>query len=331
MLKNLLFPMFFGLLCSTSSFIRQVQAQTPSLPPLNASAEQTEEEEAGEHDVRFLTGEVGTTDYWPAFAPEGNQVVFSRRIGSDQPYRLYIVPVDGGTAKPFPLRPLSVGATRANWSWQSNEIAFTGRANGKNQIWVINGDGTKAHPLVLADLTPGVAYPSWDREGKQLIVVDYQGNTGGILKRIDVAQQRVTTLTDLQEVLAGMPAISPDGKTIAFAGQLNKNGAYNQRLNSIFLLNERHQLQEISGGQGRAPSWSPDGRWIAFESDRGNPQGKYAIYIVSPEGKQLRKLTANALDANHPVWSPDGRSLAFSALNPQTQTLGIATIQIETK
>jgi Tol biopolymer transport system component len=56
------------------------------------------------------------------------------------------------------------------------------------------------------------------------------------------------------------------------------------------------------------PAWSPDGRKIAFVSDR---DGNSEIYVMNANGSGQRSLTRNpAYDAD-PAWSPDGRKIAF--------------------
>jgi Tol biopolymer transport system component len=59
------------------------------------------------------------------------------------------------------------------------------------------------------------------------------------------------------------------------------------------------------------PSWSPDGRQIAFYSDR---DGASNIYVMGADGTAQRRLTAleNGYQATHPAWSPDGRTIAFT-------------------
>jgi TolB protein len=62
------------------------------------------------------------------------------------------------------------------------------------------------------------------------------------------------------------------------------------------------------GGRDRSPSWSPDGRWIVFESD---VESFSDIYRVSRDGSGLTRLTRNAQGNFEPALSPDGTQIAF--------------------
>ncbi len=61
-------------------------------------------------------------------------------------------------------------------------------------------------------------------------------------------------------------------------------------------------------GQDDFPAWSPDGRRIAFSSNRS---GNYEIYVLGVDGGNPIRLTRNAADDADPKWSPDGRRIAF--------------------
>ncbi|HCK16724.1 TPA: hypothetical protein DHW51_21535, partial [Candidatus Poribacteria bacterium] len=56
------------------------------------------------------------------------------------------------------------------------------------------------------------------------------------------------------------------------------------------------------------PSWSPDGRRIAFVSDRDL---NYEIYVMDSNGNNLRRLTNHLGEDESPSWSPDGQRIAF--------------------
>ena len=60
-----------------------------------------------------------------------------------------------------------------------------------------------------------------------------------------------------------------------------------------------------------SPRWSPDGRWLAFTSERG--EDKPQIAVMPAGGGESRILTKLPLGAGVPAWSPDGARIAFSA------------------
>ena len=256
---------------------------------------------------RLLTPAGKTFDVWPCFSPDGKTIVFSRSDDRGRTWKFFKVAAAGGDAVPFGELPVS--PTRCSWSAQ-NRIAFTGTSGNSAALWVVNGDGSDAHAVTAPGLPQQPVYPSWYADGKSLTVMDGQALA---VKRIDLDSGTVTALTDRAHVLSGMPSIAPDGRTVAFAGQANKGQRYDQEENAVWLAEDgaAHPL-ETPPLQGRAPVWSPDGRKIAFESDRGNDKGHYAVFVINRDGSGLMQLTDFALDATHPVFSRDGRHLVFS-------------------
>ncbi|MBI3886224.1 MAG: S9 family peptidase [Opitutae bacterium] len=113
------------------------------------------------------------------------------------------------------------------------------------------------------------------------------------------------------------PQVSPDGRTLAYV-VTDPLKAENRTNADIWVMpaagGEAHALTN-SPKHDRHPRWSPDGKWIAFESNR---DGSYQIWLIPAAGGEARKLTTVSTEANGPVWSPDGSKIAFvSAVYPE--------------
>ena len=106
------------------------------------------------------------------------------------------------------------------------------------------------------------------------------------------------------------PQISPDGSAVVFV-VTEPLKAENRTDSDLWIVStvggEARKLTN-SAKHDRHPRWSPDGQWIAFESNR---DGSYQIWVMPADGGEARKLTSVSTEASQPVWSPDGRELAF--------------------
>jgi Tol biopolymer transport system component len=85
-----------------------------------------------------------------------------------------------------------------------------------------------------------------------------------------------------------------------------------------------------------SPAWSPDGKLIAFESDRDDanpricfPNCNYNLYVMNADGSNPRQLTALSGAEWNVHWSPDGLSLLFTARNIEGENAGIYRIRLE--
>ncbi len=124
-------------------------------------------------------------------------------------------------------------------------------------------------------------------------------------------EKLLTTETYMEMESVRSPAISPDGKHIIFTRVwIDK---LSDRSNSSLWITdiEGRRIRELTTGNWRdsSPVWSPDGRKIAFISDRDGTSQIYVMWLDTREVAQLTHLDNSPSD---PVWSPDGRSLAFS-------------------
>lgn len=107
--------------------------------------------------------------------------------------------------------------------------------------------------------------------------------------------------------------LSPDGTQAVYV-QFVTNPAEEKDFTSLWLVDvdTKHAKQLTAGtGKDSAPAFSPDGKKVAFVSDRS---GKAQIHVISIDGGEARQVTR--LDrgvAGGPAWSPDGEFLAFAA------------------
>jgi len=69
--------------------------------------------------------------------------------------------------------------------------------------------------------------------------------------------------------------------------------------------------RRVGRSTGEYPSWSPDGRRIAFGVLKGASSSSFEIYVVRADGSKLRRLTRNRVTDNCPSWSPSGRLIVF--------------------
>ena len=109
------------------------------------------------------------------------------------------------------------------------------------------------------------------------------------------------------------PRISPDGQRIAYVVTTIDLDA-NATRSAVWLVPfEGGEPRRLTTGErhDRAPRWSPDGRHLAFVSDRA---GAAELYVLPLEGGEPRRLTAGAGKIVDVAWSLDGRRIAYVAL-----------------
>jgi Periplasmic component of the Tol biopolymer transport system len=113
----------------------------------------------------------------------------------------------------------------------------------------------------------------------------------------------------------GNPAISPDGKQIIFTRTWvdKMNDRYSSNLWIVDVEGKR--IRELTHGNWRdfSPVWSPDGKKIAFLSER---DGSTQIHVMWIDTREVAQLTHLERAPSNIVWSPDGKKIAFHIFCP---------------
>jgi TolB protein len=102
-------------------------------------------------------------------------------------------------------------------------------------------------------------------------------------------------------------APSPDGGTLLAVSVQGEGQEMSERMSLLAEDGSARQIGPISA-RVRSPSWSPDGRWIVFESDTASFRD---LYRMASDGSGLRRLTSNSEGNFEPAVSPDGEWIAF--------------------
>jgi dipeptidyl aminopeptidase/acylaminoacyl peptidase len=130
----------------------------------------------------------------------------------------------------------------------------------------------------------------------------------------DDPARRVPSVDDLLKIKSLSTArISPDGKRVAY-GVTRADFKQDAFITHLWLADvATGKAVQLTRGEKSAgnPIWSPDGRWLAFTSDRAG--GKSQIFVIPPDGGEAAQLTKSETGVNDFAWSPDGKTIAFTA------------------
>src|SRR6266705_1248710 len=132
---------------------------------------------------------------------------------------------------------------------------------------------------------------------------------------------RSVTIEDLYQFKSlSRPRISPDGQRVAFVATTIDERKHEYRTSIWVAPTAGGEPRRFTGGKANAhsPCWSPDGRWLAFVSEReGEPtskdaleqkkqgKGKPQIWLIPGDGGEAHQLTFMPHGVSNPVWSPD--------------------------
>jgi TolB protein len=186
-------------------------------------------------------------------------------------------------------------------------------------------DSTGDHLRALTDNHADDISPMWSPDGTQIAFISYRnGNAEIYLVEADCAPDECETRARRLTLSLGLdllPVWSPDSRRIAFMS--DRGGDL-----EIYIMDANcSDLPAGCGNNARnltrndvhdgSPAWSPDGRWIAFVSQR---EGSIDLYLMDTEclaegcSRQTRRLTDDAAGERNPIWSPDSGWIAFESL-----------------
>jgi Tol biopolymer transport system component len=241
--------------------------------------------------------------YGLAWTADGREIIFPSNRGGG--YKFWRILKSGGTPEPIALAGDMV--TDPTISWQQNRLAYNQSIYNVNigQVELTN----PANPAPLIVSTQVSVYPHVSPDGEKIAFIS---NRSGSLEvwTCDRDGMNPLQLTRFSGPVLSMPRWAPDGQQIAF-------DARGEGRASIYLMRpDGSRQQQLTPGEYEEifPSWSRDGKWIYFSSNR---TGLYQVWKILAKGGEAVQVTRNGgLVANE---SPDGKFVYYTRSFPDAR------------
>ena len=232
--------------------------------------------------------------YYPVYSPLGGAIVYASNQNGGV-FDLFLFIFEG--ARLVRLTERIGNVISPTFSPDGQKILFANRAaEGPTSLWTMDNTGENQDLLYSGPNT--IVGVDWSPDGQTIafaMATDQPETYEIFLMNADGSNVRQLT--------RGLPGIggsidwSPDSRKLLInAGPTGDK--------NIFLVDvaEETAAQLTNGGNNAASSFSPDGQWIAFNSLRNNDQAD--IFIIRPDGTDLRQVTNNPEPDWQPHWEP---------------------------
>src|ERR1041385_9231311 len=232
------------------------------------------------------------------WSPDGTELAYvSRRTGTGD---IWVVPAAGGTPRQLTRDIREDNSPR--WSPDGKWIGFLSQRCRQTDVWVVPAAG--GQEIRVTDDAAEEGNLQW--VGKSMTLAYHTGITGQGLWVTTISEGNERRLTP-DTIRVGQIFPSPDGKEVVY--EVLRGGGVSDL-----------QVMPMAGGAPRtlvagssintAGNWSPDGKSIAYLSNRA---GNFDVWIVAASGGEPRQLTNWPTNEVNGQWAPDGSALYFTS------------------
>jgi TolB protein len=245
-----------------------------------------------------------------SLSSDGRKIAYTWKSAQTGRFELRTMAADGTGQATVLDSPASGIASLPAWSPDGQQIAFVlsqGNPNAlANDIYVMQADGS--NPRALTNSGFGLM-PAWSPDGQKIVYIWWGGQGAAEIHVMNADGSQDTNLTPDAAHMAieplAQPAWSPDGQQIAFVAKPTGS-------DDIYVIaapgaqlppNSEGSLATrltFDPGNDTSPSWSPDGKFILFASDRGGEPVQMRLYVMNADGSGTRAIPTGDGQADLP-------------------------------
>ena len=256
----------------------------------------------------------------PQMSPDGQWVAYvvgtTNRKEDKHEQRIWMVPAPGGEA--IALTAEGNSSSHPRWSPDGKFLAFlSARNEGKSQVWLLNRLGGEAQKLT--DTAQDIEDFSWSPEGRRLVLT-LQDPTPEELEEAkdkDADKEKGGDKKEKEKKAKPKPWVID---RLQF--KQDTVGYLDRRRTHLYVFDVAGKtITQVTSGDfdDSEAAWSPDGKRIAFTSNRSQPDPDRSynedIWVVEADntdkGTHLTQVTTNPGPDRAPAWSPDGKWIAY--------------------
>ena len=242
--------------------------------------------------------------------------------------QVWMAPTDGGA--PLPMTARGTSASHPRFSPDGRYLGFLAarpdegedKDDAKTQVWLLDRRGGEAQRLT--EVLQGVESFEWSPDGKRLVLLIKDPTP----EELEAQKHKDAGTKPVREKAPRVSVVDRQQIKRDYEGYLDRRRTHLH----VFDVEGKKLAQVTSGDHDDAqPAWSPDGRFLAFVSNRTEDQDTNYdsnVWVVAADnpdkGRTLVQLTTNPGEDEEPAWSPDGKWIAY-VTNPEPKLLWYAT------
>ena len=252
----------------------------------------------------------GGAEAYPSFSPDGKRLVYSVRLAKDQGFHLFVRNL------PYGGRWQLTGAAGSDiapaWSPDGASVAFLRMENGRAACMVVPAAGGAERKVadcaVAAEMEQPPPAVAWTPDSQSLAVVVAGENQLPAIALVPAAGGAPKTLTNPPQGTLGdsTPAVSPDGKTVAF---VRSSSGENADIFTCDLSGGNLQRLTFDGRAVRGVGWTPDGSHMVYA---GHLMGTWRLWRLPATGGSPHDLGFARNGAQYPAVALAGGRLAYT-------------------